>query len=406
MKRTIFKQKINTKGKLAQSIFHFSFFILLLIAVGCEGCGGVKPAITMNKSNSSPAKQDIEVNRHKPKDEHSHSENTDNQVAAPKLVPPSFSKPCLWKDAKLVAKIDDSTGKPYGDKRYRMYVLDNGFTKRESRIDFFDKNGNVAKSIDLRNADFAPAILQAKEVDDSTTMRMEDFSFVRSTLRKDQIIATLHPDYKNNENVIDGYTSSYVNYRSEEGPSKSIIVEYKIYIYINDQLHSQNNKIVILDSTGQTSHKLENIKYASNGPIVSDDLRYITFGVVDMVNTIDPETGGGPTGLMLYDFKEKKYLINKMFPSVENIDMYPNNPHKDGKYVEVSYRLDCNRYRSYNIDIKNEVIYEIGYFTCEENEITDWDWYNIAINNGTLNQCSNSKLKKLTYSQFNSLIFK
>jgi hypothetical protein len=370
----------------------------------CGGCGGVREVVKEAPPLTSNQKGFAKI---KPVGQ-KYDSGEANKVQAPILIPPTLNKPCLWKDARIVAKLNIHTGRPFGDKTYRSYILDNGFIQKDSRIDFFDKQGKVVKSIDIRNAEFTPRILQAKEKDDTTTFRNEGLCFERKNLTIEQIKSAIHPDYRNDKKVVEGYTSSLVNYRTfEEGPSKSFMIEYMIMNYVKGELHNVLTKIIILDSLGNTRGVLDNIKYANNGEVISDDLRYICFGVVDMINTLNEETGGGPTGLMLYDFNERKYLIHKMFPSVENTDIYPNSPIKQGKYIEIDYSLQgCESVKSYSIDLEKKAIYTPNFNSCEEKVAVDFKWYYRACENGTLHQISNPYLKKLTFSQFNSLIFK
>lgn len=377
-----------------------------LILMGCEGGGGVKGLgkeahpLTSNQEGFAKIKP---AGR-------KYDSGEANKVQAPILIPPTLNKPCLWKDARIVAKLNIHTGRPYGDKTYRSYILDNGFIQRDSRIDFFDKQGKVLKSMDIRNAEFTPHILQAKEKDDTTTFRTEGLCFERKNLTIEQIKSAIHPDYRNDKKVVEGYTSSLVNYRTfEEGPSKSFMIEYMIMNYIKGELHNVLTKIVILDSLGNTRGVLDNIKYANNGEVISDDLRYICFGVVDMINTLDEETGGGPTGLMLYDFNERKYLIHKMFPSVENSDIYPNSPIKQGKYI-INYQIipDCNYNKLFAIDLSKRIIYCSNFNNCNEalgQESKGEEVYNAFWDN-SLDKFDETVLKKITFSQFNSLIFK
>lgn len=221
--------KIMTMKILSQSKLLIGTALLcttLSLMLSCSGCGGVKDASIPNSNKSTAL--DHKTKQGNESEDHTHNDTQieEETVAPPQLIPPpNQSKITFWKDAKIVAKINPQTGRPYGDNTYKTYVLDNGFAQRESRVDYFDKDGNVIKSIDFRNADFAPPILQAQEKDDSLTMRLEDLKFERKSLTKEQIKSTLHADYRNNKKVLDDYTSSLIYFVSDEGPNKSIILE-------------------------------------------------------------------------------------------------------------------------------------------------------------------------------------
>lgn len=337
----------------------------------------------------------------------------------------SQQKPLPWGLAKKEYKLDESKrGKvPLGGDKFRIVQLNNQFTLRDKELEFLDKAGKPGKSIELREAPFAPSFLGAKETENESNLRMHYIWIDAENMTRSQKISAIHPDYRNDGGIINNLTATIteisiiVDGEYENDLSGCFIIKYKIQNYVKGRLHNINTRLVFLDEIGNPIDIIDNVPFAVSTVVVSDDRNYICYKYEDFINTKNDESIS-PIGLRLYDRERKKYLVDRMFPN--DTGFYPYNPVKIESKIVFTSNGECLGKKGYTVVFvfnpgqniifrKDEKIHYTpeGYgYGGEISEIKNDIIYFEKIPNGKAAIYNlNKDFQKMTFEEFNQVHF-